>query len=118
MSIPVTPRTSLAVYAKALVYVALAIVSVAITALSDDVISTEEILNAVVIALGALVVYVVPNMPEGVARYSKGIAAFATAGVVALISFLSGGVTVSEWLQVAVAAAAGVGVVLTPNANR
>lgn len=107
----------LATYAKSLVYVVLAVIGFAITAVADNLITTEELLNGLVVVLGALVVYVIPNMPAGVAKYSKAIVAFGTAAVVALLSFLSGGVTLSEWLQVIVAAFAGVGVLVIPNAK-
>jgi len=107
----------IAVYAKSLVYVALALIGFAITAVADNVITTEELLNGLVVVLGAFVVYLIPNLPAGVAKYSKAIVAFGTAGVVALLSFLSGGVTLAEWLQVIVAAAAGVGVIVVPNAK-
>lgn len=114
MSTTAAPTTTLATYAKSLVYVALALIGFAVTALADNVITGEEALNFVIIGLGALVVYVVPNMPTGVAAYSKTIAAFIIAGVVMLISLLSGGVTLSEWLQVIIAAFAGIGT-LVPN---
>jgi hypothetical protein len=107
----------IALYAKSLVYVALALIGFAITAVADNVITTEELLNGLVVVLGAFVVYLIPNLPAGVAKYSKAIVAFGIAGVVALLSFLSGGVTLAEWLQVIVAAAAGVGVVIVPNAK-
>ena len=108
---------NIAIYAKSLVYVALALIGFAITAVADNVITTEELLNGLVVVLGAFVVYLIPNLPAGVAKYSKAIVAFGTAGVVALLSFLSGGVTLAEWLQVIVAAAAGVGVIVVPNAK-
>lgn len=113
MSTTAAPVT-IATYAKALIYVGLALVGFAITALADNVITTEESLNFVIIGLGALVVYVVPNMPTGIAAYSKTIAAFIIAGIVMLLSLLSNGVTISEWLQVIVAAFAGIGT-LVPN---
>lgn len=114
MSTIALPATTIAAYAKSLVYVGLALLGFAITALADNVVTGEEALNFVIIGLGALVVYVVPNMPTGVAAYSKTIAAFIIAGIVMLISLLSGGVTLSEWLQVIVAAFAGIGT-LVPN---
>jgi len=114
MSTTLIAPTSITAYLKALVYVGLALVGFAVTALADNVITGEESLNFVIIGLGALVVYVVPNMPAGIAAYSKTIAAFIIAGVVMLISLLSGGVTLSEWLQVIIAAFAGIGT-LVPN---
>lgn len=114
MSTIAAPTSTITTYAKSLVYVGLALIGFAVTALADNVITGEESLNFVIIGLGALVVYVVPNMPVGIAAYSKTIAAFIIAGVVMLISLLSGGVTLSEWLQVVIAAFAGIGT-LVPN---
>ncbi len=102
-------------YAKSLLYVALAVVGVLVTALSDDVVSTAELVNIAIIGVGALGVYLVPNLPQNVAKYGKTIVAFIAAALVALNSFLDGGITASEWLQIAVAAFAGIGVFIIPN---
>jgi len=102
-------------YTKALIYIALAAVGFLVTALSDDVLTLEEVLNLVVIVLGAVAVYLVPNLQAGPGAYLKAFVAFLTAGIVALLSFLTGGVTLSEWLQVLIAAFAGIGVFIVPN---
>lgn len=102
-------------YAKAIIYIALAAVAFLVTALTDNILSLEELLNLVVIVIGAIVVYLVPNLDAGPGAYAKTGAAFLTAGIVALISFLTDGVTVTEWLQVLVTAFAGVGVFIVPN---
>jgi hypothetical protein len=106
------------VYAKAIMYIALTAVGFLATALTDNTLSTEEVLNLAVLVLGAVGVYAVPNMPEGWRAYSKTIIAAVTAGIVALLSFLTGGVTAAEWLQVVVAAFAGVGVFIVPNEQK
>ncbi|WP_396659506.1 hypothetical protein [Microbacterium sp.] len=102
-------------YAKALIYIALAAVAFLVTALSDSVLALDEILNLVIVVLGAIGIYAVPNLPAGAGAYAKTIIAFLTAGVVALLSFLTGGVSLTEWLQVILAAFAGIGVYITPN---
>lgn len=102
-------------YAKALMYIALAAVAFLVTALSDSVLALDEILNLVIVVVGAVGVYLVPNLPAGVGAYAKTIIAFITAGVIALLSFLTGGVTITEWLQVILAAFAGIGVYIVPN---
>jgi peptidoglycan/LPS O-acetylase OafA/YrhL len=107
----------ISLYAKAILYVALAAVTVLVTALTDNHVSVEELLNLAIVLLGAIVTYLVPNLDEGVRRYAKGIVACLTAALVALASFLTGGVTLSEWMQVVVAALAAVGVVIVPNAS-
>lgn len=102
-------------YAKALMYIALAAVAFLVTALSDSVLALDEILNLVVVVAGAFGVYWVPNLPAGAGAYAKTIIAFVTAGVIALLSFLTGGVSLTEWMQVLLAAFAGIGVYITPN---
>lgn len=102
-------------YAKSLLYVLLAIAGVLVTALADSVVTTSELINVGIIGVGAVGVYVVPNSPEGVARFLKTAVAFVAAALVALASFLSDGITASEWLQIAVAAFAGIGVYIIPN---
>ncbi|WP_336642351.1 hypothetical protein [Microbacterium sp. MMO-56] len=102
-------------YAKSLLYVLLAVAGVLVTALSDDTVTTSELVNLAVIGVGAVGVYLVPNLPNGVAQYGKTAVAFVTAALVALLSFLSDGITPSEWLQIAIAAFAGIGVYIVPN---
>jgi len=102
-------------YAKALLYIALAVVGVLVTALADDALSVDELVNVAIIGVGAVAVYLVPNLPSGAGAILKTIVAFLVAGLVALQSFLSGGITTTEWLQVAVAAFAGIGVYIVPN---
>jgi hypothetical protein len=102
-------------YAKALLYIALAVVGVLVTALADETLSTAELINVAIIAAGAVTVYLVPNLPTGPGSVLKTLVAFTTAALVAVQSFLSGGITTTEWLQVAVAAFAGIGVYIIPN---
>ena len=102
-------------YAKSLLYIALAVVGVLVTALADDLITVDELVNIGIIGVGAIVTYLVPNLPEGVGRYAKVIVTFVIAALVALQSFLTDGVTTTEWLQIAVAAFAGIGVYVIPN---
>ncbi|WP_439593877.1 hypothetical protein [Microbacterium sp.] len=102
-------------YAKSLLYIALAVVGILITALADEVVSIDELVNIAIVGVGAITVYLVPNLPSGVGAYAKVIVTFIVAGLVALQSFLTGGITTTEWLQVAVAAFAGIGVYVIPN---
>jgi len=102
-------------YAKSLLYIALAVVGVLVTALTDDLITVDELVNIGIIGVGAIVTYLVPNLPESVGRYAKVIVTFVIAALVALQSLLPDGVTTTEWLQIAVAAFAGIGVYVTPN---
>lgn len=102
-------------YAKAITYIALAVVAVIVTALADDVITTSELINIAIIGLGAVATYLIPNLSNGAGQYLKSGVAFLAAGLVAVQSFLTGGITTAEWLQVAVAAFAGIGVYIVPN---
>lgn len=105
-------------YSKALIYIALAAVAFLVTAVSDNQLTIEETLNLAVIVLGAVGVYLVPNLASGVGAYAKSGVAFLTAAIVALLSFLTDGVTLAEWLQVLLAAFAGIGVYIVPNEPR
>ena len=102
-------------YGKSITYIALAAVTFLVTALSDNVLSGEEILNLVVVVLGAIGVYAVPNIPESFAKYAKTGVAFLTAGVIAALSFYTDGIVATEWLQIVLAAFAAVGVYIVPN---
>jgi hypothetical protein len=102
-------------YAKSLLYILLAVAGVLVTAMADDVVTVPELVNIGIIGVGAVGVYLVPNLPAGIARYGKTGVAFLTAGLVALTSFLTDGITMSEWLQIAIAAFAGIGVYVIPN---
>ncbi|QIG57905.1 hypothetical protein SEA_PAULODIABOLI_220 [Microbacterium phage PauloDiaboli] len=102
-------------YAKAITYIAMAGLTFLVTALSDNALTGEELINLLVIVVGAIGVYAIPNFPEGVAKVAKTGVAFATAGLVALLSFWTGGVEVTEWIQVILAAFAAVGVYIVPN---
>ena len=102
-------------YAKAIVYILLAVAGVLVTALADDTITTSELVNVGIIGVGAVGVYWAPNVAEKHLTYLKGGVAFVVAGLVALQSFLTGGITPAEWLQVAIAAFAGIGVTVIPN---
>lgn len=102
-------------YAKALLYIGLAVVGILITALADDTLSVDELVNVAIVGIGAIAVYLVPNLPSGPGAILKTIVAFLVAGLIAVQSFLSGGISTTEWLQVAVAAFAGIGVYIVPN---
>lgn len=102
-------------YSKAITYIAMAALTFLVTALSDNVLAVDEVLNLVVIVLGAIGVYLVPNFPEGAAKVAKTGVAFLTAAVVAALSFLTGGIEVTEWIQIVLAAFAAVGVYIIPN---
>lgn len=102
-------------YAKAITYIALAGLTFLVTALSDNALTGEELLNLAVVVVGAIGVYAIPNFPEGVAKVAKTGVAFATAGLVAALSFWTGGIEITEWIQIILAAFTAIGVYIVPN---
>lgn len=91
-------------YLKFLLAVAFVTVSGAAAALSDGVISAAEGINLGIQGGGAIVTYVVPNLPEGPGKYLKLIVQGATAAGVVANSVLTDGITTGEWLQIGAAA--------------
>lgn len=107
---------NVAAYSKAILAIVAAAVTALLAATTDGVVTISELVNVGVAIVTALGVYLIPNLPGQITGYAKAIAAFAGAGLVALVSVLGdGAVTPDEWLQVALAALAGVGVTVVPN---
>ena len=101
--------------AKVITYIALAAVAVLIPALSDDQLSLVEIINTVIAAVGAIGVYWATAN-----GYVKTIVAFGLAALQALVLIVADGsglgdVSIANWLAVAVAAFAAIGVAIVPN---
>jgi len=103
-------------YLKFVVQVFFAAVAAVVAALVDDKVDAAEWINVFIVALGAVGVLGAGNLPDGVWRYTKTIVSGATAAATLLVSFVSDGgtITPSEWLQVALAAAAALGVLVAP----
>jgi len=104
-------------YTKFIVMAVFGTVSAFIAANSDGVLTQTELINVGVAFGGALLVFVVPNLPVGLAKYTKlGIAALTAAAVVA-VSALTGDnvIDLNEWLQVTLAAAGALGLYVLPN---
>lgn len=101
-------------YFKFIVQVFFVGVSALVAALVDDRVDTTEWINVGIAVLGAIGVLGAGNLPSGVWAYTKTIVAAATAGLVFLTSALIGGMTTSEWLQVALAVAGSLGVAAAP----
>lgn len=109
------PYQGITAYSKAILYIGLAAATFLVTALSDNRVDVSELINLGIIIVGAIGVYLVPNLDAGWRKYAKAVAAFVAAGLVALLSFIDGGVSIAEWLQVGIAALAGIGVTIVPN---
>jgi hypothetical protein len=102
-------------YAKSVLAIVAAAIGILVTGLSDNVLTPTELTNVAIVIVTALGVYLVPNLPEGPAKYLKFAVALLGAALVTLSSLLDGGVTTSEWLQVALAALTALGVYVVPN---
>lgn len=102
-------------YTKAVVAIVAAVLVVLGAALTDDTVSQLELVQIAIALVTAVSVYLVPNLDAGTRRYAKGGVAFLGAGLAALVTVLSDGVTYSEWVTVALAAIGAVGVVILPN---
>lgn len=104
-------------YAKAgaaVVATILAAVSAALT--GDSVIDTTEWLNVAVLAVGALGVFAAPNVPG--ARVTKAVLAVLSAVLVLAVNLIAGGIDLSEWIQLGLAALGALGVYAVPNTTR
>jgi hypothetical protein len=101
---------------KAWAQLAVAVVVAVWAALTDsasgDTITTQEWVVIAGTGIGAFVVWVVPNLDTGIGKYAKTIASFATAGLSALYVVIPGGLTTAEMLEVLVAGASAIGLVV------
>jgi hypothetical protein len=110
-------------YAKTITTIIAAGLGILVAALSDDVVSAVEFVNIVIAIVTAVGVYLVPNLPEGPARYLKTIVAFAGAALATLALILGeslgfGDVTSADWLTVLLAGLTVIGVYVIPNVSR
>lgn len=96
-------------YAKALAGIVGAGVSAIVVALSGDgAFSAVELINVAIAIIGAVGVFYVPNAPN--APVAKAVVAALMAVLTLATNLIAGGLTVSEWLQLVVAAATALGV--------
>lgn len=112
--IPTTPGEA----AKALIYIALSALGILQIALTDGAVSLIEILNAAIIVVGVVPVYLLAG------RWPKTIAAFVVALAQAVVVLLVNGATgfadiaISDWFGVIIGAFAAIGVALVPNSPK
>jgi peptidoglycan/LPS O-acetylase OafA/YrhL len=101
-------------YAKALAAVVATVLSGVVAALTgDNVIGNVEWINIAILGVGALAVFTGPNVPG--ARITKAVLAVLSAVLVLLVNLIVDGVTISEWMQLGVAALGALGVYAVPN---
>jgi hypothetical protein len=104
-------------YAKAIAAVLAAAASAVVAALTGDAtVSTVEWINVAIATAGALSVFTAANVPG--AEYTKSILAALTAALMLAVNLVDGGLDVSEWLQLGLAALGALGVYVVPNASR
>lgn len=100
-------------YGKAAVAVLATILTAVVAALmGDNTISNVEWVNVAVVGVGAATVFTAPNVPG--ARYTKEILAVLAAVLVLLVSVITNGITLTEWIQLALAALGALGVAVAP----
>jgi FtsH-binding integral membrane protein len=100
-------------YLKSALMVLAAALGALVAALSDNRLTQPEIINVVLAVLGAAVVFTAPNIPD--AMYVKWALAALTAAATAVATFLGADgsiaqITASQWLQVALAVLAAIGI--------
>jgi hypothetical protein len=101
-------------YAKGIVAaLAAALVAVGAALTGNNHIDTTEWVNVAIAAVGAFQVWYAANVNG--APYVKAVIAAATAGLIALQSYIVGGVTISDWVQIGLAVLGALGVLAFKN---
>lgn len=101
-------------YAKALAAVVATVLSGVIAALTgDQTISPGEWINVAIMAAGALAVFTAPNVPG--APITKAVLAVVTAVLTLAVNLIAGGIDMTEWLQLGMAALGALGIYAVPN---
>lgn len=101
-------------YAKAGAAVVATILSGVVAALTgDNTIGDVEWINIAILGVGALGIFAAPNVPG--ARVTKAVLAVLSAVLMLLVNLIVDGVTLSEWMQLGVAALGALGVYAVPN---
>lgn len=102
-------------YAKAWLVVLATVIAGVQSYLVDNSLDRVEWVQLGLLALGAFTVAVLPNLPEGVAKYTKTVVAVLTAVLSTLVTAIVGGLDASELMNLALAALAAVGVYAVAN---
>ena len=98
-------------YLPTIALIVASVLSVFVTASSDNILSGTEIGNLFLALLAAVMLYLVPKLPGAVGYLLKTGITAATAILQAALSFSSNGITMNEWAQVGLTALAALGVV-------
>lgn len=104
-------------YAKTVAQiVATGIAALLVALTGDGQFSDVELINTAIAVVGAVGVLYVPNAPN--APVAKAVVAVLMAVLTLAVNLIADGVTLSEWLQMAVAALGALGVYAVPNTPR
>lgn len=100
-------------YGKSFAAVAAALISAAVAAMAgDQVIDAVEWVNVAIAGVTSAAVFAAPNVPG--AKYTKSVLAVLGAVLVLLTSFITDGISATEWLQLLLAALGALGVYAAP----
>jgi hypothetical protein len=107
-------------YTKSIVTILAAGLGIFTAAITDGVVTPLEYVNVVIAILTAVGVYLLPNLPEGVRKYTKTLVAFGGAAATALAVIVAdaanfGDIGTAAWLSVLLAGLAAIGVYVLPN---
>lgn len=101
---------------KALVQLLMTILAAVVPGLAAGPMDATAWINVVILGAGAVMVYNAANIPGW--EYAKLIASAVSAVAVLLVSFLDGGLSSAEVIQLILAAAGAVGVGALPNGSK
>jgi len=106
----------MSIYAKSIAAVIVTVLSAILAAtMGNGVIDATEWVNVAIAGVMACAVFAAPNIPGS--AYTKSIIAVLLAGLTVMASAIVGGITYTEWIQIAVAAAGALGVYAAPKSG-
>lgn len=104
-------------YAKTVAQiVATGIAAMLVALTGDGQFSDVELINVAIAVVGAVGILYVPNAPNG--PVAKAVVAVLMAVLTLAVNLIADGVTISEWLQLVMAALGAIGVYAIPNTPR
>lgn len=84
-------------------------------AMSDNMLELDEKIAIALAVVGAVNVYVVPNLVGGLGLYAKGFVQASVAVLTGLSGWMIGGMDVNDWWALLIAAATAAGVLVFPS---